>query len=336
MKAALIGCGGMGSGHARSAPEHGVEVVAFCDVIEAAAERARAEFGGHYATTDAGRIMRDDSIDLVIIATHHDAHHPLAVAGARAGKHLLVEKPLCQTREQAIEVAEAVDKAGVKLIVNCKFRIAPTVQKAKELIPHPRLSHGQLATANYALKPPGAGGSTWIWDKDDGGGLLISTAVHTVDLLAYLMDSAADRVYAEGRLFDPKNKGTAGYPDGLVGTILWRNGGLSTVISTDQGISYNPRVSKWFHEMWDGERSAVFTAHTGRVDFGGCDISYLETQELPAEERRKASMLHNLLEAIRTDGETLCDAHDGVQTVAICNALDEAARTGRPQRVVSG
>ena len=43
------------------------------------------------------------------------------VAGAQAGKHLLVEKPLCQTREQAIEVAEAVDKAGVKLIVNCKF-----------------------------------------------------------------------------------------------------------------------------------------------------------------------------------------------------------------------
>ena len=267
MKAALIGCGGMGSGHARSAPEHGVEVVAFCDVIEAAAERARAEFGGRYATTDAGRIMRDDSIDLVIIATHHDAHHPLAMAGARAGKHLLVEKPLCQTREQAIEVAEAVGKAGVKLIVNCKFRIAPTVQKAKELIPHPRLSHGQLATANYAHKPPGAGGSTWIWDKDDGGGLLVSTAVHSVDLLAYLMDSAADRVYAEGRLFDPKNKGTAGYPDGLVGTILWRNGGLSTVISTDQGISPNPWVSKWFHEMWDGERSAVFTAHIGRVDF---------------------------------------------------------------------
>ena len=140
MKAALIGCGGMGSGHARSAPEHGVEVVAYCDVIEAAAERARAEFGGRYATADAGRIMRDDSIDLVIIATHHDAHHPLARAGARAGKHLLVEKPLCQTREQAIEVAEAVDKAGVKLIVNCKFRIAPTVQKAKELIPSPALA----------------------------------------------------------------------------------------------------------------------------------------------------------------------------------------------------
>ena len=46
-------------------------------------------------------------------------------------------------------------------------------------------------------------------------------------------------------------------------------------------------------------------------------------------------MLLNLLEAIRTDGETLCDAHDGVRTVSICNALDEAARTGQPQTVPS-
>ena len=329
MKAAVIGCGGAGSGHARRAKDLGLDVVGFCDEIEAKAAKLRDELGGSYATTDAGQIMRDDSVDLVVVATHHDAHHPLALAAAQAGKHLVVEKPMCVTREQAVELAEAVEKAGVKLVVNCKFRIAPTVQKARELIPQPRLSHGQLAMDNYALRPPG--GSSWLWDKDDGGGLLISTAVHTVDLLAYLMDSTADRVYAEGRVFDSRNKGTMGYPDGLVGTILWKNGALSTVISTDQGN--NPFVSKWFHEMWDGERSAVFSKHTGRVDFGGCDIDYLETSELLADEQRTASMMLNLLEAIETDGDTLCNVHDGVCTVSLCNALDEAARTGQPQTV---
>ena len=329
MKAAVIGCGGAGSGHARRAKDLGLDVVGFCDEIEAKAAKLRDELGGSYATTDAGQIMRDDSVDLVVVATHHDAHHPLALAAAQAGKHLVVEKPMCVTREQAVELAEAVEKAGVKLVVNCKFRIAPTVQKARELIPQPRLSHGQLAMDNYALRPPG--GSSWLWDKDDGGGLLISTAVHTVDLLAYLMDSTADRVYAEGRVFDSRNKGTMGYPDGLVGTILWKNGALSTVISTDQGN--NPFVSKWFHEMWDGERSAVFSKHTGRVDFGGCDIDYLETSELLADEQRTASMMLNLLEAIEADGDTLCNVHDGVCTVSLCNALDEAARTGQPQTV---
>ena len=329
IRVAVIGCGGAGSGHALKARELGLELVGFCDEIEATALGLRDKLGVGFVTTDAAQIMRDNSIDLVVVATHHDAHHPLALAAARAGKHLLVEKPMCATRAQALELAEAVDKAGVKLVVNCKFRIAPTVQKAKELIPHPRLSHGQLAMDNYAHMPPGR--SEWIWDKKDGGGLLISTAVHTVDLLAYQMNSPADRVYAEGRQFDSKNKGSAGYPDALVGTILWQNGGLSTVISTDQG--HNPFVSKWFHEIWDGERSAVFSAHTARVDFGGCAIDHLETSVLPEEDQRRASMMLNLLEAICSDGDTLCNVHDGVRTVAICNALEEAVRTGQPQTV---
>ena len=325
LKAALIGCGGAGRGHAAKAKSLGIELVGFCDVIAEAAERALAEFGGRYATTDAARIMRDESIDLLFIATHHDAHHPMALAGAQAGKHILLEKPMCLTVAQAVEVAEAVEKAGVKLVINCKFRIAPTAQKARELLPEPRLSHGQLA-----MNDSGKSGSTWVWHPDDGGGLLISTAVHTIDLLAYLMGSDPDRVYAEGQIFG-ENKGSEGYPDGLVGTILWKRGGLSTIISTDQGM--NPFVSKWFHELWDGQRSAVFSAHMSRVDFGGCDIDYVDTRELPEETQHNASMMVNLLEAIRTDGDTLCDAHDGMRAVAICNALDEAARTGKPQTV---
>ena len=332
LKAALIGCGGMGRAHANAGQALGVDVVAFCDVIESAAESAREEFGGRYATTDAGRIMRDDSIDLLYIATHHDAHHPLAIAGAQAGKHMMLEKPMCIMRHQAVEVAEAVEKAGVKAVVDHWFRIQPTTQKIRELIPHPRLSHGQLAMENYNT---GRVGAKWLWDKDDGGGLLVSTAVHTVDLLCYLMDSAGDRVYAESELFEPEHKGTAGYPDVLVGTIQWQSGGLSTIISTDQG--FNPAVSKWFHEVWDGERSAVLSSHTARVDFGGADIDTIDLNELSAEEMAKvrgAYPIHaNLLEAIRTDGDTICNVHDGVKSVSICNALDAAARTGKPQDV---
>ncbi|MBI4553668.1 MAG: Gfo/Idh/MocA family oxidoreductase [Candidatus Latescibacteria bacterium] len=325
MNLALIGCGQMGRGHARAAHDLGFPVVAFCDLHREAATQARDEYGCGYVTTDPGRILRDEEIDLVIIATHHDAHHPLALAAAQAGKHILLEKPMCLTVSQAVEVAEAVDKAGVKMAINCKFRIAPTVQKAKHLIPHPRISHGQLAMGDSSQ-----GRSAWIWDKDDGGGLLISTAVHTVDLLSYLMGCKAEQVYAEGRLFGTA-KTTMETSDALAGTIRWDNGGVSTLISTDQG--FNPMVSKWFHEIWDGERSAVFSAHTSRVDFGGCEIAYLDVRELPEDEQRRASMLLNLIDAIREETRPLCDQWEGVQTVAICNALEAAARTGRPQRV---
>jgi predicted dehydrogenase len=175
----------------------------------------------------------------------------------------------------------------------------------------------------------------WVWRPNEGGGLLIGTACHTIDLLAYLIDSEPERVYAEGRLFDPEGKGGAGYYDALVGTILWRNGALSTVISGDQG--QNRVVSKWFHEVWDGQRSAVLSAHLRRADFDGCDLDHVDTEEWPEPERRKAEraypILANLLEVIRAGGETLCTVRDGVRAVAICEALGGAARTGRPQSV---
>ena len=254
LRAALIGCGGMGRGHARNAQQLGIEVVGYCDIVEAAAVRACEEFGGQYATTDAGRIMRDDRIDLLFIATHHDGHHPLALAGAQAGKHMLLEKPMCLTWEQAMEVAAAVERAGVKMVINHKFRISPATQKTRELLPRPRVSHGHLAMTDSSR-----GRSAWLWRPDDGGGLTLSTASHTVDLLYYLMASRAERVYAEGRRFAPAGKGDTGYPDGLAGTIAWQSGAISTVISTDQG--QNPYSSKFFVQLADGERSAVLHAH---------------------------------------------------------------------------
>ena len=332
MKVGLIGCGNMGHMQARAAQMAGLELVGFCDIKEALAQQTCTEFGGRYATANADQVIRDDSIELLMMPTHSLAHHRLGIAGAQAGKHMMLEKPLCLTWQLAVEVAEAVEKAGVKVVVDHKFRATPAAQKTRELIPHPRLSHGQLAmqqTHNHR-----------IWSQIDGvdeGGLLTNTACHMVDLLTFLMDSDADRVYAESRLFEPEHKSTTAGPDGLVGTILWQNGALSTVMSTDQG--FNPHVSKWFHEVWDGERSAVFTAHTSRVDFGGCEIDYVDANELPEEERRKVigpyPMLMSLLEAIRTDGETLCTVRDGLRTVAICNALEEAGRTGQPQTVPS-
>ena len=76
MKAALIGCGNMGHMQARAAQLAGLEVVAFCDIKPEVAQQTCDEFGGRYATTDADRIMRDDSIELLMMPTHSLAHHP--------------------------------------------------------------------------------------------------------------------------------------------------------------------------------------------------------------------------------------------------------------------
>ena len=303
------------------------EVVAGCDPNEDALNQFCDQYEVSLRFSDVESLIGSGEVDVISLLTPPAVRSEVIFPAIERGIHLLVEKPICLTYAQATEVAEAVEKAGVKLVVNCKFRIAPTVQKVRELLPHPRMSHGQLAMDELR-----ASGSTWVWDKEKGGGLVIGTAVHTIDLISFLMDSVPDRVYAEGKVFG-ESKGTEGFPDGLVGTVLWKSGGLSTVISCDQG--QNPYVSKWFCEVWDGERSAVLSAHISRVDFGGCDIETLETDAVSEEDQMKASMLANLVEAIEANGDTLCDARDAARTVALCNALDRAARIGKTQTVES-
>ena len=215
LKAALIGCGGMGRAHANAGQALGVDVVAFCDVIESAAESAREEFGGRYATTDAGRIMRDDSIDLLYIATHHDAHHPLAIAGAQAGKHMMLEKPMCIMRHQAVEVAEAVEKAG------CQGGRGP-------LVPHP--AHD---AENPRADPPipASAMASWRWKTTIRAGLARSgcgtrttaaacwSAPPSIPLTCSATSWTAPVIASTRKveLFEPEHKGTAGYPDVLVG-----------------------------------------------------------------------------------------------------------------------
>jgi predicted dehydrogenase len=89
----------------------------------------------------------------------------MAVAGARARKHMLLEKPMCLNVQQAVEVGEAVEQARVKVMIDTWFRITPAAQKTKDLLAHPRLSHGQLAMGESCV-----GRSAWVRHPDAGVG----------------------------------------------------------------------------------------------------------------------------------------------------------------------
>src|SRR5690606_8514815 len=91
----LIGCGGLGGIDVTCLSKiDGASFVAYADVREEAAQARLDEFGGDYATADADKLLDDDSIDAIYICTQHDSHASLAIAAAKAGKHIMIEKPL--------------------------------------------------------------------------------------------------------------------------------------------------------------------------------------------------------------------------------------------------
>jgi len=118
LRAALIGCGGLGKVHAQMVGQlDGMKMVAFCDVDLARAQSYCQEFAsgqeGAYATADLQRVLSDDGIQVVYICTHHDTHAEYAIRAAAAGKHILIEKPLALKVDECIAIGRAVEQHGV-------------------------------------------------------------------------------------------------------------------------------------------------------------------------------------------------------------------------------
>jgi myo-inositol 2-dehydrogenase/D-chiro-inositol 1-dehydrogenase len=315
VRIACIGCGFIGRRHLENAVAmDGVRVAAHADLNPAAAEVFQRDFGGVYATADPQRIFEDPEIDAVIIATHHDSHTPLALAAAAAGKHILIEKPMALTVDECRRIAAAAEKAGVVLTVNFKFRMAPAVLAAKRFIPRPVATFGQLAMNRM---PDGI----WVRDPARGGGLILATACHVLDMIYWLNESEPVRVYAEGE------------DDAAAATVRFANGAIASLLLSD--VAENPYVGKWLHEIFDGRNSAVLYDHFRQVRFGGPGASGCP-DFTPADEPH-ADGTYGILEdfvcAIRTGRKPAITARDGIRATLLAVKVHEALRTGQPREV---
>ena len=192
----VIGCGNMAGQHmVKAVVAEGMSLIAYADVVEAAAEKFHSDYGGTYYTDDPQKLLNDDRVDAVLIATRHDSHRDLAIAAARAGKHILLEKPMALTNQHCQEIAEEVDRAGVTFLMGFKLRYCPLVQKAVDSVPNPTLSVGQMVCNTWSE-------DSWAHNPATGGGNVLSQGCHTVDLLYYVNQSEPESVFAGGGSFE--------------------------------------------------------------------------------------------------------------------------------------
>lgn len=280
----IIGCGGAGGGHARNlAHIEDVGIRGYADIRLEAAEAIMKEVGGDFCTTDASNFFEDDRIDVVLICTHHHLHKPYAVEAAKAGKHIFVEKPLALTIEECKEIEEAVEAAGVKLIVGFQARFSPFVDKLKEAIPKPLVTFGQYIDPRW-------GDSSWANDPIEGGGNVLSQGCHMFDMMYWLNESEPVTIFAEGGNFThPK---IPQITDSVVATIQYENGAVGCVVVGDFGAS--PLAGKAFYELFGGDKTAtLYGCHSEQpaIKFWGAEIDSFTMADLP-EEQRNSSAAH--------------------------------------------
>lgn len=203
MNVAMIGGGFMGKAHAMAyaampmffwpapAIPHRKVVV---DVTDGAAEAARARFGFDEASSDWRAVVNRPDIDVVDICTPNNVHAEIAIAAAKAGKHIICEKPLARTVEEARAMAAAVREAGVIHMVAFNYRRTPAVSLAKKYIDEGRIGRVLNFRGTYlqdwSADPDGP--LSWRFQKRiAGSGSTGDIGTHVVDLAHYLVGPIA-------------------------------------------------------------------------------------------------------------------------------------------------
>lgn len=183
----VIGAGSISEVHLNAYQNNpDATIYAICDLNEERAKAKAEKYGASRTFTDYHELLADPAIDAVSICTWNNSHAPIAIAALKAGKNVLVEKPLCKTVDEALEVEKAVQESGKVLQVGFVRRYASNTAILKQFLDAGELGEIYYAKASCLRRLGNPGG--WFADKErSGGGPLIDLGVHVIDLCWYLM-----------------------------------------------------------------------------------------------------------------------------------------------------
>jgi len=223
---ALVGAGSFASGVHLPNLENLKNKFSLHAVVDKTGHRAKAiaeQFGAEYATSDIDDVLKDEKVDLVLIATRHDSHAPLLLRSLKAGKHVFVEKPLATSTEdlEKIESHLADNNPTDKpvLMVGFNRRFSPFAREIKKhtdrrinpLFIHYRMNAGYIPNDH------------WVHEN---GGRIVGEACHIIDLMAFLTGSDLTSITSDaldpssGKMSSSDNKSLIlKYSDGSIATI---------------------------------------------------------------------------------------------------------------------
>ncbi len=225
-RVALVGCGRISQNHFDAiARVDGLELVAVCDTVS---ERARSAGEGHSVPwfTNYEEMLATAACDVVVIATPSGLHPRHGILAARAGKHVIAEKPMAISLESADELVQTCDHAGVHLFVVKQNRLNPPVQLLKRAIDRGRFGRIYMANCTVRWSRPQEyyDSAPWrgTWEFD--GGAFMNQASHYVDLVQWLLgpvESVMAKTATLARRIETEDTGIA--------VLKFRSGALGVI-----------------------------------------------------------------------------------------------------------
>ncbi len=337
---AVVGCGMIAGFHARAIAEiPGAKLLGGYSSRLESAEKFVSEFGGKaYRTFD--ELLADPAVQVVNICTPSGAHLDPALAAAKAGKHVVVEKPLEITLERCDTIIDACESAGVTLVTIFPSRFSGANLALKAAIDAGRF--GRLTLGDTYVKwwrtqeyyDGGGWRGTWALD---GGGAYMNQAIHNVDLIYWLMGEVAEVAAVTATLaherIEVEDTGVAAvrFANGAVGTIAAATSAFPgllkrTEIHGDQGsaVIEQDSIKLWQFAKEDAGDAALLR------QFGAASATQGGAGDPKAISHLGHRLqLEDLIRSIETGGRPSVDGRQGRKSVEIILAIYESNRAGK-------
>ena len=294
------------------------------------AEAFAAEHGVPAAYDDLLAALADPRVDAVWVATPHNLHLPVVEAAAARRKHVLCEKPLATSIEDARAIVRACRQAGVALGTGFHLRHHPLHREAQRLVAEGALGTVVSAAAEWSLESQITAGAPWRRDPEaSGGGIITGTGVHVIDLLRCVL---ADEVVSVSAVTDTATSPVAPVETRAVALLRFARGALATLRCVRPvHAPPNDLLVQGTRGTLTG-RSTIDEASRGRLEVSGADA---ELAGVPAGADMYAIQARAFAEAAMQGEEPDASGWDGLAVTIITAALYESARTGREVHIDS-
>jgi UDP-N-acetyl-2-amino-2-deoxyglucuronate dehydrogenase len=332
IRIALVGCGRISQNHFDAiAKVDGLALSAVCDVVEARAREAGERLNVP-AFTNYQQMLASAEADAVTICTPSGLHSAQGVLAARAGKHVITEKPMAITLEQADALVDACDSSDVRLFVVKQNRLNPSIQLLKRAVEKGRFGRIYLANTTVRWHRPQEyyDAASWrgTWEFD--GGAFMNQASHYVDLIQWLIgpvESVMAKTATQARRIEAEDSGVA--------VLKFRNGALGVI---EVNVLTHPK-------NWEG--SITIMGEKGTVKIGGTAVNKVEhwafadydddDKLIEAASTTPPSVYgfghlgyyRNVLSVLRGAAEPETDGRAGRKSLELILGIYASAKTGR-------
>jgi UDP-N-acetyl-2-amino-2-deoxyglucuronate dehydrogenase len=350
----ILGCGKVAHLHAKA-----IQNLPFAQLagVWSRTKSTAEEFAPQYkskAYSEINQMIADQDIDLVVVCTPHPYHKEPAIAAAKAGAHVLVEKPLASTLQDCDEIIEACKNENVKLGVISQRRWYQPVQRMKHAIVEGKIGKPALGTVTMlgwrdkAYYDADAWRGTW---QMEGGGVLVNQAPHQLDILLWFMGDI-DEVYGH---WQNLNHPYIEVEDTALAIVKFKNGALGNIIVSN---SQKPGIHGKVHVHGNNGASVGVQTDGGAMFIAGMsgileppvnDLWTIPGEESKLDEWKKEDseffskidptvyyMEHQIaefIEAVDQGREPLVNGNDGRKTVELFTAIYRSTRDKMPIRL---